>query len=90
MRARGRCTFCDTPAAEWHHVAGRNHCSWFLVPLCTVHHRLITRAYYNAAPALMKTVSSVEERIKQARDACHIFLWLLNHPEQIDPERILE
>jgi len=86
---RERCTLCDRHATEWHHVPGRNNCSWFRIPLCTQHHRLITRAYYNSSPEMMKAVSSLEERVKHAREACYVFLWLLDHPEQIDPERFL-
>jgi len=28
--------------------------------------------------------------MKHAREGCLVFLWLLEHPEQIDPERILK
>jgi hypothetical protein len=38
---------------------------------------------------MMKAASTVEVRIKRAREACHVFLWLLDHPEEIDPETIL-
>jgi hypothetical protein len=71
-------------------VAGRNNCDWFCVPLCTLHHRLITRAYRNANPKMMNVTSDVATRMKHAREACLVFLWLLDHPERIDPERILE
>ncbi len=83
------CTFCNRPATQRHHVPGRNHCSWFLAPLCTPHHRLITNAYYSADPDMMKTALDLEQRIKRAREGCLVFLWLLDHPEEIDPERIL-
>src|SRR5262245_54084847 len=82
------CIFCDRRANELHHVAGRNNCVWFRVPLCTPHHRLITKAYSNANPTMMNGASDVASRIKHAREACLVFLWLLEHPEQIDPERI--
>ena len=86
---RQRCTFCDRPATQSHHVCGRNHCDWFRIPLCTSHHQLVHRAYYNADPDMMKQASTVEQRIKRAREACHVFLWLTDHPEMINPERIL-
>jgi hypothetical protein len=89
MTPRVRCTFCDRLAVEWHHVPGRNHCSWFRVPLCIPHHRMVTRAYYNAEPDMMKPASNLEKRIKHAREGCHVFLWLLDHPEEFDPEKIL-
>jgi len=38
---------------------------------------------------MMTAASSVEDRIKHAREGCHIFLWLLDHPELINPEKIL-
>jgi len=50
---------------------------------------MVTRAYYNANPDMMKAASNPEERIKRAREGCHVLLWLLDHPEAIDPERIL-
>jgi len=90
MTVRELCTFCDRPATERHHVPGRNHCGWFRVPLCTSHHQMVTRAYYNADPNMMKPTSNLEERIKRAREGCHVFLWLLDHAEEIDPERILK
>jgi len=71
-------------------MAGRNHCSWFRVPLCTQHHQMVTRAYCSANPNMMKRASTLSDRIKHAREGCYVFLWLLDHPEQIDPERILE
>jgi hypothetical protein len=90
MRAKAQCVFCDKPAKEWHHVAGRNNCNWFCVPLCVAHHRLVTRAYGNANPAMMNVASDVASRMKHAREACLVLLWLLDHPEQIDPERIMK
>jgi len=90
MTVRELCTFCDRPATERHHVPGRNHCGWFRIPLCTSNHQMVTRAYYNADPNMMKPTSNLEERIKRAREGCHVFLWLLDHAEEIDPERILK
>jgi hypothetical protein len=89
MTASKRCTFCETPATQRHHVAGRSHCSWLSFPLCTPHHELVTRAYYSADPNMMKPSSDLDERIKRARAGCYVFLWLLDHPEEIDRERIL-
>jgi hypothetical protein len=51
---------------------------------------MITRAYYVANPAMMNFTSDVTTRMKHAREGCLVFLWLLEHPEQIDPERILK
>ena len=89
MTKGARCTFCDKTATELHHIAGRYNCSWLVAPVCTPHHRLITRAHYHVNPAMMKRPSNLEERIRHAREGCLTFLWLLDHPEEIDPERIL-
>jgi len=51
---------------------------------------MVTRAYYNANPDMMKAPSDLDQRIKRAREGCHVFLWLLDHPEVIDPETILQ
>jgi hypothetical protein len=50
---------------------------------------MITRAYYNANPSMMNPAGNLDDRIKRAREGCYVFLWLLDHPEQVDPERIL-
>jgi hypothetical protein len=55
-------------------VPGRNPCSWFVVPLCTRHHQLVTRAYYNADPNMMKPASNLEGRIRRAREGCHVLV----------------
>jgi hypothetical protein len=90
VTVRERCTFCNRPATEQHHVAGFDHCKWFRVPLCTQHHKMITRAYYSANPNMMERATNLNDRIKRAREGCYVFLWLLDHPEQIDPESILK
>jgi len=51
---------------------------------------MVTRAYHSANPNMMKHTTNLSERIKRAREACLVFLWLLDHPEQIDPEMILK
>jgi len=89
MKSGQRCTFCERRATEWHHIAGRNQCSWFGTPLCAEHHQRITSAYYNANPDMMKPASDLEQRKQRAREGCLVFLWLLNHPEEVNPERIL-
>jgi hypothetical protein len=75
-----RCVFCDRYADEWHHVAGRNHCGWFVVPLCTFHHRMVTKAE-DAAGTNRHSADSQIERIKRARQQCLVFLWLLDSEE---------
>ena len=71
------CTFCDRPAAERHHVGGRKHCSWFRLPLCIPHHRMVTRAYENADRDMMKRTSDSGKRMIRALKACVVFMWLL-------------
>lgn len=89
MMPRQRCTFCERPAI-WHHVAGRNHCTWFLAPLCRFHHQKVTIAYYKADPNMMRATPDIHERIRRAREACLVFLWLLEHPDEIDPGILLD
>ncbi len=38
---------------------------------------------------MMKRPSNLDQRLRHAREGCLTFLWLLDHPEEIDPERIL-
>jgi hypothetical protein len=61
---------------EQHHVGGRNHVRSFTVPLCTEHHREITRMLRDAGvdmrPARTKT-----ERIARAQQALAVFQWRL-------------
>jgi hypothetical protein len=89
MKAGQRCTFCEKPATQDHHVAGHKHCTWFLAPVCVGHHQRITSAYYNANPDMMKATSEIQERSRRAREGCLVFLWLLDHPEEIDLEKML-
>ncbi len=90
MTASKLCTFCERRATQWHHVAGQHHCSWLGFWLCTPHHQRITKAYWNANPDMMKPASALEQRKQRAREGCLVFLWLLDHPEQIDPEKLLQ
>jgi len=75
-----RCVFCDRYADEWHHMAGQNHCAWLVVPLCTFHHRKVTKAE-DAAGIKRQSANSQIERIQRARQQCLVFLWLLDSPE---------
>jgi hypothetical protein len=61
---------------EQHHVGGRNHASWFTLPLCVEHHRDITSALY-AAGVDMKPARTKVERIGRALQALAVFLWWL-------------
>ena len=81
-----RCTFCDGAAAEWHHPAGRNHCSWFRIPLCVHHHRQVSAAYDNADRTMMKQASSPAKRVIRALKACVVFMWLLLDQIDLDNE----
>jgi hypothetical protein len=38
---------------------------------------------------MMKRPSDLDQRLRHAREGCLTFAWLLDHPEEIDPERIL-
>jgi hypothetical protein len=61
---------------ERHHVGGRNHASWFTLPLCVEHHREITRALH-AAGVDMRPAETKVERIARALQALAVFLWWL-------------
>jgi hypothetical protein len=75
-----RCVFCDRYMDQWHHVAGRHHCGWFVVPLCIFHHRIVTKAE-DAAGIKRNPADNQKERIQRARQQCLVFLWLLDSPE---------
>ncbi len=75
-----RCVFCNRYAEEWHHVGGRNHYDWFVVPLCTYHHRMVTKAE-DVGGIRRDSTDDQTERIRCARQQCLVFLWLLDSEE---------
>ena len=75
---RRRCVLCGSAGdVELHHVGGRNHVFWFLVPLCREHHVKLTALIYQAGID-MRFTTDVIERISRARRAVVVFLWMLD------------
>src|SRR5436309_751141 len=75
---RQYCFICGSAERiEHHHLFGRNHAPFFTIPLCRRHHELVTRMIANAGHNLMSATSDREERLRRARMACYVFLWLV-------------
>lgn len=66
---------------ELHHAGGRNHVAWFVVPLCVADHRRLTAALRQAGVDMSYTPDPSERR-RRARQACLIFLWMLDEQEK--------
>jgi hypothetical protein len=62
---------------EWHHIGGRNHVAWFMIPLCQKHHVALTIALRRAGIDMHYT-SDVAERLRRARQAIYVCLWFLD------------
>lgn len=74
---RPRCVICGgTDKIEFHHVGGRHHVVWFIVPLCQKHHARLTAAL-RIAGVDMRFTRDVRERFARARMATQVFLWIL-------------
>lgn len=77
-----RCAFCGgTDHVELHHVGGRFHIGWFLVPLCRLHHVRVT-AMLRMSGVDMRYTPDKRERIARARKAALAFLWMLQELER--------
>jgi hypothetical protein len=63
-------------AIEQHHVGGRNHVPWFTLPMCSTHHREMTRALQQAGVE-MKPATTKAERVARALQALAVFQWQL-------------
>src|SRR5262245_23120192 len=80
-RKRLHCALCgSTEHVELHHIGGRFHLAWFIVPLCRSHHLRIT-AMLRAAGVDMRYTSDVQERIRRVRRALLVFQWLIEEWE---------
>jgi hypothetical protein len=72
-----RCGLCpSTKDIQSNHVGGRNHIAWFQTPLCVKHHDEFHRRLEISGVDLRST-PDLQERIRQARKATLIFLWML-------------
>lgn len=78
---RLRCALCGSSKnVEFHHVGGRHHVAWFTVPLCQHHHMRVTAGLHQAGVD-MRYTREKRERIRRARQATLVFLWIL---EELD------
>jgi hypothetical protein len=76
-RPKPPCVFCgNTVDTELHHVGGRSHVAWFILPLCRAHHTRVTDALRQSGVNMSYT-SDPRERFARARSALLIFFWML-------------
>jgi hypothetical protein len=72
-----RCAKCGSSHdLEMHHIGGRNHVVWLMIPLCRKHHIELTVAIRRAGIDLRYT-SDKTERLRRARKAIYVCLWFL-------------
>ena len=69
---------------ELHHIGGRNHVAWFLIPLCQKHHVALTIAIRRAGIDMEYTPDATE-RLRRARQAIYVCLWFLDSVSQPPP-----
>ncbi len=72
-----KCLCGSSKNVELHHVCGRNHVVWFLVPLCREHHVKLTLMIEQAGVD-MRFTSDPADRMRRARLATYIFLWFVD------------
>ena len=72
-----KCLCGSNKNVELHHVGGRNHVVWFLVPLCRDHHVELTLMIQQAGVDMRYTPDAAE-RMRRARLATYIFLWFVD------------
>ena len=73
-----RCAFCGSREnVELHHVGGRHHVAWLIIPLCQKHHMRVT-AGLRQAGVDMRYTHDKRERIRRARRATLVFMWILD------------
>jgi hypothetical protein len=70
------CAICGSRQnVQWHHIGGKKHLAWVMMPVCQPHHRqchaLITRARIN-----LEYTSDPVERLIRASIAISIFRYL--------------
>jgi hypothetical protein len=74
---QGRCSICGRKSrTEDHHVAGRNHDSELIAPLCQACHAQATENLRRGNVDMRSTSDSVE-RVRRALRATAVFLWML-------------
>jgi hypothetical protein len=76
------CTFCgSTDLVQRHHVGGRFHIAWFTMPLCRKHHDRVTE-HLRLSGVDMRYTSDQAGRLRRARQATVVFLWMLDEFER--------
>jgi hypothetical protein len=81
------CTFCgSTDQVESHHLGGRFHIAWSTLLLCKKHHDRVTE-YLRASEVDMRYTPDKRERLRRARQAVYLFLWLLEEFEREGTKR---
>jgi len=82
---RLRCARCgSSDNVELHHIGGRNHVAWFMIPLCQKHHVALTIAIRRAGIDMRYTRDEAE-RLRRARRAIYVCLWFLD--EEVQPRQ---
>jgi transcription elongation factor Elf1 len=80
---RLRCAFCgSTHKVQRHHVGGKYHIAWFTIPLCEQKHHLPVTKALDLAKVDMRYTPDNRERLKRARQATLVFLWMLEEIEK--------
>jgi hypothetical protein len=75
-----RCAKCgNRQSVELHHIGGRNHVIWLVIPLCREHHIVLTTAIRRAGIDMRHTGDAIE-RLRRARQAIYVCLWFLDEP----------
>ncbi len=89
-----RCSHCalcgSTEGVQLHHLGGQNHAPFFVIPLCTPHHKRVTIAIQQMGRQmgnidLMKYTPDPLERARRARLAALVFLWFID--EVLDEQK---
>ena len=62
-------------------MGGRYHIAWFTIALCVKHHICLTEAL-RLAPVDMRFAPNKRERLRRARQAVMLFLWMLGEMEK--------
>lgn len=72
-----RCSKCGSSHnVEMHHIGGRNHVVWLMIPLCNKHHVELTLAIQQAGIDMRYTSDKIE-RLRRARKTIYVCLWFL-------------
>jgi len=73
-----RCAKCTSARnVELHHIGGRKHVAWLMIPLCQQHHLKLTIAIRRAGID-MRYTSDKAERLRRARKTIYVCLWFLD------------